>query len=293
MNTPSPTPSPEALAAIAREVAQTAADRVRARRRELFAPTGHAGETAAEPVEEVTTKSTPTDPVTVVDTESESLIRDLLARQRPGDAVLGEEAGGADRAPAGVRWVVDPIDGTVNFLYGIPAYAVSLAAQIDGVSVAGAVVDVAREVTYWAFTGGGAWESSASGTRRLQANPVREVSMALVATGTSYDARRRREQGRLLAELLPRIRDIRRVGAAALDLCMVASGAVDAQFEHGLSPWDWAAGGLIAQEAGARVVVPSADSRSADGHLTIAAAPGIADDLFTLIRTAGGWDPMP
>ena len=154
-----------------------------------------------------------------------------------------------------MRWVVDPIDGTVNFMYGIPAYAVSVAAQVGGRSVAGAVVDVARGIVYGATRGGGAWMSDGTGARtELRCNPVERTELALVATGFGYAAGRRRAQGRIVAELLPRVRDIRRVGAAALDLCMVASGAVDAHYEHGLSPWDWAAGGLIAAEAGAVAV---------------------------------------
>lgn len=283
-------PAPAELAALACTIAGEAAAHVRARRPELFAASGHDGGAGA-----VSTKSTPTDPVTVADTETEILIRELLHRARPGDAILGEEAGGSDEAPAGVRWVVDPIDGTVNFLYGIPAYAVSVAAQIDGVSVAGAVVDVAREVLYWASAGDGAWSRGPweSAPRRLQANPVDDVALALVATGFGYAPERREAQGALLARLLPQIRDVRRVGAAALDLCMVASGAVDVHFEHGLSPWDWAAGSLIAAEAGAVVVVPPADSRAADGHPTVAAAPGIADEFLAVLTELGGMAQLP
>lgn len=227
------------LADIARKVAEEAAAHVRSRRGELFAPTG----TLAVD-ESVASKSTPTDPVTVADTETEALIRDLLHRERPGDEILGEEAGGSVAVPSGVRWVVDPIDGTVNFLYGIPAYAVSVAAQVDGRSVAGAVVDVARGVTYWAGRGLGAWASGlTSEVIRLTCNPIVDADFALVATGFAYSRERRTKQGALMAQLLPHVRDIRRVGAAAIDLCMVASGAVDAHIEHGLSPWDWAAEG--------------------------------------------------
>ncbi|MFT3662602.1 MAG: inositol monophosphatase family protein [Gordonia sp. (in: high G+C Gram-positive bacteria)] len=282
--------SPEELAVIAVEIAEEAARHVRRRRPELFPHSGHTGEASS-----VSTKSTPTDPVTVADTESELLIRELLRARRPDDAVLGEEAGGSDVVPAGVRWVVDPIDGTVNFLYGIPAYAVSVAAQVDGVSHAGAVVDVARGVTYWAAVGGGAWSRGAGdqAPRRLRANPVDDVALALVATGFGYSPERRRAQGAVLAELLPRIRDVRRVGAAALDLCMVASGAVDVHFEHGLSPWDWAAGALIAAEAGAHVRIPPAASRAIDGYPTVAAAPGIAEEFLALLTEVGGMERLP
>lgn len=277
----------QSLAQVAREVAQEAAARARSRRTELFPETGH-----RPPERSVAAKSTPTDPVTVADTETETFIRELLGRRRPGDAVLGEEAGGSAAAPAGVRWVVDPIDGTVNFLYGIPAYAVSVAAQVDGESVAGAVVDVARDRTYWAALGGGAWCDGPDGRRRLSVNPITDLSMALVATGFGYAPGRRRAQGKLVAGLLPQVRDLRRVGAAALDLCMVASGAVDAHIEHGLSPWDWAAGGLIAAEAGARIVLPPADSRSDEGYPTIAAAPGIADRFLDVLDDLGGLRPL-
>lgn len=282
--------SPKELARVACEVAEAAAEHVRRRRSELFGVSGHTGDDDA-----VSTKSTRTDPVTVADRESEQLIRELLARARPGDAILGEEEGGAAEIGPGVRWVVDPIDGTVNFLYGVPAYAVSVAAQVDGVSVAGAVVDVAREVTYSASLGGGAWcaEPGRERPRRLRANPIDEVALALVATGFAYTPRRRRAQGVLIAELLPQIRDVRRVGAGALDLCMVASGAVDAHVEHGLSPWDWAAGGLIAAEAGAVVVLPPATSSSDDGYPTVAMAPGIAGDFQALLAELGGMEQLP
>lgn len=281
---------PSELAQIAREVAEAAADHVRRRRTELFAASGHTGAGDA-----VRTKSTRTDPVTVADTESEQLIRDLLAGLRPGDAILGEEEGGAAEIGPGVRWVVDPIDGTVNFLYGVPAYAVSVAAQVGGVSVAGAVVDVARGVTYSAARGDGAWcwEPGASAPRRLAVNPIDDAALALVATGFAYTPGRRRAQGALVGQLLPQIRDVRRVGAAALDLCMVASGAVDAHVEHGLSPWDWAAGGLIAAEAGAVVIVPPATSSSADGYPTVAMAPGIADEFRALLAELGGLEQLP
>lgn len=274
--------------AVAIDVARSAADHVRRRRPELF---GDGGPTSA--TDAVSTKSTRTDPVTLADTETEALIRTELHSRRPADEVLGEEAGGTVDVPSGVRWVVDPIDGTVNFMYGIPAYAVSIAAQLDGRSVAGAVVDVARGVTYSAALGHGAHVDAGGGRIRLSCNPIDDLGLALVATGFSYDARRRATQGAIIADMLPRIRDVRRVGAAALDLCMVASGAVDAHFEHGLSPWDWAAGGLIAAEAGALVDTPPPDSRSTDGHPTIAVAPGIAEDFLGMLEDLGARVALP
>ncbi|UPW06856.1 inositol monophosphatase [Rhodococcus pyridinivorans] len=277
-----------ALRDVAVTVAREAASYVRVRRVELFGPPG-SGEAAS-----VGTKSTVTDPVTAADTESEELIRRRLTELRPGDAFLGEETGadgGTAAAASGVVWVVDPIDGTVNFVYGLPASAVSVAARVDGRSVAGAVVDIASEETFSAAEGLGA-HLDVDGTRvPLRCNPVTDPRLALVATGFSYSPARRARQGELVAALLPRVRDIRRVGAAALDLCMVAAGRVDAHYEHGLGPWDWAAGALVAAEAGAVVRVPSGTGD--DGELTVAAAPGIAADFETLLAEIGALDTIP
>lgn len=281
-----------ALEVVAVEAAERAAAHIRTRRVELFGrAVGHDPDRASDD-QAVSAKSTPTDPVTLADTETEQLIREFLRTVRPDDTVLGEEDGGTREVPRGVRWVVDPIDGTVNFLYGIPAYAVSVAAQVDGRSVAGAVIDVARGLTYSAALGAGAYLEDGNGRQPLRTTPVESIDMALVATGFGYGADRRRAQGAIVADLVPRVRDLRRVGAAALDLCMVASGAVDAHYEHGLSPWDWAAGGLIAAEAGAVVVLPPAESRSADGHLTVAAAPGIATEFLALLHELGADAPL-
>ncbi len=276
------------LTAIAIDIAESAAAHVRVRRAELF------DDAAAPPrSSSFRTKSTPTDPVTVADVETESMIRDTLSRLRPEDTVLGEEDGGTLEVPDGVRWVVDPIDGTVNFLYGIPAYAVSVGAQVGGVSVAGAVVDVAREITYSATRDAGAFRDDGTDRRRLRCTDVTSTALALVATGFGYDESRRRAQGVVIAELLPRVRDLRRVGSAALDLCMVAAGAVDAHFEHGLNPWDWAAGALIAEEAGAVVRVPGPRTRGSDGALTLAVAPGIAEEFTALLRRIGAFAALP
>ncbi|RVW03751.1 inositol monophosphatase family protein [Rhodococcus spongiicola] len=282
--------APSVLREVAVTVAEAAAALVRARRPEVFGVMG--AQVRARAGNSVQSKSTPTDPVTVVDTEAEQLIRTRLAELRPQDAILGEEGGG-ENGIGGTRWVVDPIDGTVNFLYGIPAYSVSVAAQVDGVSVAGAVVDVAGGITYSAAAGEGATFTDADHSGVLSCNPVTDSSLALLATGFAYSAQRRSAQGRLLGKVLPHVRDIRRIGSAALDLCMVASGRVDATFEHGLNPWDWAAGALIASEAGARVHLPTPDTRGAAGEVVIAMAPGIADDLEAVFRSAGVYDPIP
>lgn len=274
------------LRRVAVYLAETAAAHVRARRPEVFGPD-------ASEADAVQAKSTPTDPVTVVDTETEQLIRKLLDELRPNDRVIGEEGGGVLDGDA-VHWVLDPIDGTVNFLYGIPAYAVSVAAMRGGRSLAGAVADVAHGTVYSAGLGQGAHRTQPDADPiPLRCNEVDTAAMSLVATGFAYNRKRRTRQGQLIAELLPHIRDIRRVGAAALDLCMVAEGRVDAHYEHGLNLWDWAAGALIAAESGARLLLPAPESTGEEGTLVVAAAPGIADEVFGLLAEIGATDPIP
>jgi len=256
------------LREVAELVVTEAGDFVRRRRPEVLATAGG-----------VRSKSTRTDPVTMADTETERLVRERLAVLRPGEAILGEEQGGGAAEPGAVRWVVDPIDGTVNFLYGIPAYVVSLAAQVDGRSIAGAVADVCSCEIYSAAIGRGATVTDGEQRRALRCNEVSELSMALVSTGFGYQPARRAVQAALLAQLLPLVRDVRRVGAAALDLCWVAAGRLDAHYEHGLNVWDWAAGALIAAEAGAILTLPD----SPDG-LLVAAAPGVSEQLGEALR---------
>ncbi len=277
---------------MAESLAGEAAAYVRCRRTEVFGPDRGAASRA------VRAKSTPTDPVTVVDTETERLLRARLAQLRPADPILGEEGGGpADAAHRGaapdgtVTWVLDPIDGTVNFVYGIPAYAVSVAAQVGGVSVAGAVADVVAGRLYSAAAGLGAHVTDGQGTHSLRCSGVHVLSMALLGTGFGYSTRRRTTQAALLAGLLPVVRDVRRIGSAALDLCMVAGGQLDAYYEHGLQVWDCAAGALIAAEAGARVVLPAPTASGAG--LVVAAAPGIADELLAALQRLDGLEPIP
>jgi myo-inositol-1(or 4)-monophosphatase len=276
---------------VAETLAGEAAAFVRRRRSEVFGADSGAGDDAA-----VRTKTTPTDPVTVVDTETERLLRDRLAQLRSGDAVLGEEIGGptdpATSAAGAVTWVLDPIDGTVNFVYGIPSYAVSVAAQVDGVSVAGAVADVVGGRLYSAAVGLGAHVVDAEGTRRLRCSAVDELSLALVGTGFAYSKQRRTVQATLVSKLLPAVRDVRRIGSAALDLCMVAAGRLDAYYEHGLQTWDSAAGALIAAEAGARVLLPEPGDPEATAALVLAAAPGIADQLLAALGQFDGLAPI-
>jgi myo-inositol-1(or 4)-monophosphatase len=223
------------------------------------------------------TKSTPTDVVTESDTAAEELIRTRLLTARPDDAVLGEE-GGSSAGASGLRWVVDPIDGTVNYLYGIPQYAVSIAAQQSGEMVVGVVHNPVSGETWTATRGGGAF---------LNGSPVREsgcdrLDLALVATGFGYDPNRRRRQAAVLGEILPSVRDVRRAGAASLDLCAVAMGRVDAYYERGLGPWDLAAGGLIAAEGGA--VVAGLRGAPAGSDLVVAAGPALFDAFHDLLE---------
>lgn len=217
---------------------------------------------------DVTTKSTPTDVVTEMDRAAERLVVEALRAQRPRDGVLGEE-GGETPGDSGVRWVLDPIDGTVNYLYDLPAYAVSLAAEVDGVIAVGAVFNPTTDELWTAVRGEGAW----LGNRLLHGSTVTALDQALVATGFGYDTDRRRAQAAVVGALLPEVRDIRRFGAASLDLCSAATGRVDAYFERGLAPWDLAAGGLIAAEAG--LLVTGLRGRPAGADLVLAAPPAL------------------
>jgi myo-inositol-1(or 4)-monophosphatase len=228
--------------------------------------------------EQVDTKSSATDVVTAADTAAERLARQLLAGWRPGDPVLGEEEGGDEASRGGLCWVVDPIDGTVNYLYGLPWYAVSVAVQRDGTSLAGAVAQPADGRLWSAGLGQGA---ECDGVR-LQVSDAQELELSLLGTGFSYRPERRARQAEMVARMLPRVRDIRRAGSAALDLCSVASGWLDGFAEHGLHRWDWAAGALIAAEAGAIVRLPPPGS-----DLVQAAAPGIDEALAGLLADSG------
>jgi len=253
---------------LARTVATQAAELVAHRRREGVAVADR--------------KSSSVDVVTHADRESEQLIRSLLAEARPDDGFYGEE-GSATTGSSGLTWVVDPIDGTVNYLYGIPHYAVSVAV-VEGEpdpatwrALAGAVVNLGANETYTGAAGGG---SHLNG-ERLQVADAVDLSEALVATGFSYVQEMRVEQGRVIAGLLPQVRDIRRMGTASLDLCMVASGRVNAYFERSLSPWDHAAGGLIAREAGA--TVKGRGSLAEGKDFILAAEPAVAQKLEAVL----------
>jgi myo-inositol-1(or 4)-monophosphatase len=219
----------------------------------------------------VQTKSSPTDVVTQMDRAAERLIVERLLAARPGDGLLGEE-GASNEGTSGVRWVIDPIDGTVNYLYDLPDWAVSVAAQVDGESVAGAVVIPRRGEVYSAVRGEGARLRTPDGkVRDLRVNTGVPLARALVATGFGYEVGRRSHQGRVLGEVITRVRDIRRSGSCCVDLCSLAAGRVDVYYERGVQAWDVAAGSLIAVEAGARVAGLNGDPMSPE--LVIAASP--------------------
>jgi myo-inositol-1(or 4)-monophosphatase len=197
------------------------------------------------PPEGVESKSSATDLVSDADREAERTIRELLETERPQDGLVAEE-GSRAKAASGRRWVVDPLDGTINFLYGFPAWAVSVALEDADGALVGVVHSPIHGETFCAVRGEGAF----LGERALRVRPARPLEQSLVATGFSYEPDRRAVQAEAIAKLLPRARDIRRAGAAALDLSWVAAGRLDAFFERGLHHWDWAAGRLLVEEAG-------------------------------------------
>ncbi len=269
------------LRSVAEQLATEAAAFVRRRRAEVFGGSGSSNDASG-----VWTKSSPTDPVTVVDTETERLIRDRLDELRPGEHVLGEEEGGSPARGDDLTWVIDPIDGTVNFVYGLEAYAVSVAVQRNGNSVAGAVANVPAGTVYSAALGHGAHLRRADGATPLHASTADDLSMSLLGTGFSYERDQRARQAAVLARVLPEVRDVRRIGSCALDLCMVAAGQLDAYYENGVHLWDWAAGALIAAEAGAALRLPQGSGATGGPGFITAAAPGVAAALDDVLRRA-------
>ena len=223
-------------------------------------------------LKEVSTKSSPTDLVSEADRASEACIVSELRAARPSDSFVGEE-GTSYSGTSRVSWVADPLDGTTNFFFDLPAFSVSLAAEYDGRAVVGVVVDVSRRETWSGAAGRGAW---CNGAPCHVANGRSVLATALVATGFSYRPERRAEQAAVLPYLIPAVRDIRRFGSAALDLCWVAAGRFDAFYESGLNAWDWAAGSVICQEAGGEV------TRLPDDTL-LATTPELRDPLIALL----------
>ena len=224
-------------------------------------------------------KSSATDMVSDADRESEGLIRDLLSRERPGDAVLGEERG-ASRGEGGLLWVVDPLDGTTNYLYRQPTWSVSIACEDDDGARVAVVHQPVADETFTAVRGAGARLDGAA----ISASDATELARSLIGTGFGYRAEVRAQQARALVEILPAVRDVRRAGSAAIDLCWVACGRLDGYYELGVQRWDTAAGVLIAREAGA-VVTPLQPVGVAEAGV-LAAAPGVHDALTSLVGPA-------
>lgn len=230
---------------------------------------------------DVASKSTPTDLVSEADLSSERAIRELLFRRRPKDGLIGEE-GDEHPGESGLRWIVDPLDGTVNFIFGIPQWSVSIAVSDEAGALAGVVFDPCRDELFAARRDGPATLSVAGGAPQALVGSSRsDLSTAMVATGFAYDAAVRRAQAELVARMLPRLRDIRRFGSAALDLAWTAAGRYDAYFEHGPKLWDVAAGALICERAGLEVRELAAGERLPWG--LYAGAPALSDPLLTLI----------
>jgi myo-inositol-1(or 4)-monophosphatase len=262
----------EVAGSLAREVGST----IRARRE--------------QGVDVAATKSSRTDVVTEADREAERLLAEGIRAARPNDGMLGEE-GASVTGTSGITWVVDPIDGTVNYLYGLPAYAVSVAATVedrgpgataDGRrAVAGAVYVPVTDELYTATEGGGAQLNG----RAVRVSGETDLAVALVATGFGYTEERRTEQAEVVRQLIPRVRDIRRMGAASVDLCLLASGRLDAYYERGLQPWDYAAGARIARESGAEILALHDDALPGE-PMMIAGPPSLARSLQLALRDA-------
>ncbi|MEJ5253801.1 MAG: inositol monophosphatase family protein [Acidimicrobiales bacterium] len=231
----------------------------------------------------VRSKSSLTDMVTEMDQAAERQIVEGILGERPDDAVLGEEGARRD-GTSGVRWIIDPLDGTTNYLYGHPGFAVSIAAELDGEIVAGVVSDPLHGEVFTAVRGGGARRNGLPIAASTETDPRR----ALLATGFGYDPRRRVRQAEVLVEVLGLVRDIRRMGAASVDLCSVACGRVDGYWEAGLQPWDYAAGALIAREAGA--VVGGLDGGPPSSTFILAAPPALYGPLRELLARARAAD---
>jgi fructose-1,6-bisphosphatase/inositol monophosphatase family enzyme len=253
------------LASVALEAAQAAAG--------ILLPGRSAAPTGVE------TKTSATDMVSNFDREAEAAATRVLLSRRPHDGITAEE-GTSSEGVTGVRWIIDPLDGTTNFLFGLPQFAVSVGAQLDQSTVVGVVIDPNRDETWAAVRGGGA---RLNGSACQVAAGRSNLATALVATGFGYRSESRAWQARIAATVIPAVRDIRRFGSAALDLCWTAAGRYDCYYEWELNPWDLVAGALICAEAGARVeVLP--------GQVVVAATPGLFDDLVELLASAGGFD---
>jgi len=239
------------------------------------------------------TKSSATDIATQMDAAAEAMARRMINERRPGDGIIGEE-GTNESAGNGLTWIVDPIDGTTNYLYGLPAWAVSVAVMFEGRTVAGCVCAAELDMTVFAVLGNGAWMRHRGEQNRLAVSDQSDLSRSLIGTGFGYSQERRADQGQMVAGILPQVRDIRRAGAASIDLCWVAAGRPDGYYELGLHSWDFAAGALIIEEAGG--VISTLEGRhvwaghhsgtdlSREWDTIVAAGPGIHADLMQLIQ---------
>jgi fructose-1,6-bisphosphatase/inositol monophosphatase family enzyme len=259
MTPAAPPPAPRELEAIAVQAALAGASFIRMAHGDLGA---------------VGTKSTPTDPVTSLDIGTEEVIRKVLAERTPNASVIGEEAGAVE-GTSGIGWVIDPIDGTVNLTYDLPVMGVSIAATVDAEIVAGAVVDVLRGDTFSASAGEGA---------RLDGDAIRpsaatELSTSLIGTGFMYTPDGRAMEAEYVARVLPAARDIRCMGSAALNVCWVGCGRLDGFYQRNMQYWDFAAGEIIAREAGATISGPDEQN----GGLMVVSTPGIHTELHKLV----------
>jgi myo-inositol-1(or 4)-monophosphatase len=251
------------LLVLARAAATAAADLVMAGRPKVIA--GKAT---------VSTKSSVTDPVTEMDRAAEHLIVSLIKGQRPLDGFIGEE-GSSTESESGITWAIDPIDGTVNYMYGLPAWSVSVAALENGIAIAGCLVAPDLNKVYFATKGGGGWEEQAGLATELKVLPSDDLARTLLATGFSYRKERRSELAPIFAQVLPQVRDVRRMGSASIDIASVATGGVDAYVESGVRIWDYAAALLIATEAGAEFI----HRDQPWGEWLLVARPGLAELL--------------
>lgn len=259
-------PEPAALLALARPLAEEAGGRLAA--------------SVVSARVSVLTKSSATDVVTEMDQSTEAFLVGSILAARPDDAIEGEE-GSSRPGTSGVRWHIDPIDGTVNYVHGIPGFSVSIAAELGGRLVAGVVVSPLHREVFTATWTGGAFCNDAA----IRCSSGSDLSLALVGTGFSYRSDRRRQQADVLTQVLPKIADIRRVGSAAIDLCWVACGRYDAYFEPGLSTWDYSAGALIASEAGA--VVGDLNGGPPSSDYLVAATPQLFGPMRDLLVASG------
>ena len=223
-----------------------------------------------------TEKSSAVDFATQMDQQAESLIVKSLLAARPDDGIIAEE-GAAQPSKSGITWVIDPLDGTVNYLYGLPGWNISIAAKNQEGVIAGVVFAPTINSLWKATKGGGAYLNN----KAIKCNDPVNLNLALIATGFSYDLELRKDQGARIQKLIPQIRDLRRNGAAAVDLCYVAMGAVDAYFESSLKEWDFAAGGLIATEAGA--LISGRTGGAPDGDMVVCAGPSLHAQLIAQI----------